>query len=112
MKPTFKTLSGGKLRLRLKGCFPRLKIWADSGYKKGRLLRGVKAELGWEVEIVETSFGVALRGVQGPGRGSKWDWEQIRPSGFYKAPIVVKPNGPSPGFPPLGVGSPKTMRGA
>ena len=74
---------GGKCLLApLKGVFPRLKLmWADSGYKKEGFCEWVKAELGWEVEIVEHPWS-GLRGVWAP-KDAVIDWEQIRPSGFH-----------------------------
>jgi len=61
---------GGKpLLAPLKGIFPRLElIWADSGYKKEGFCEWVKAELGWDVEIVEHRLSRPARG-SGPGRG-------------------------------------------
>ncbi len=58
---------GGKLLLvPLKDGFPRLQlIWADSGYKKEGFCEWVKAELGWEVEIVDYPWS-GLRGVRIP----------------------------------------------
>ena len=55
---------GGKLLLvPLKRRFPRLKlIWADSAYKKGDFVEWVKAQFGWEVEVVEHPWS-GLRGV-------------------------------------------------
>ena len=69
---------GGRLLLApLKGCFPRLElIWADSGYKKEGFCEWVKAELGWDVEIVEHPWS-GLRGVWAP-KDAVIDWEQIR----------------------------------
>jgi transposase len=77
---------GGKLLLApLKDGFPRLKlIWADSGYKKEGFCEWVKAELGWEVEIVDHPWS-GLRGVRVP-EGVEVDWEKIRPSGFHVLP--------------------------
>jgi transposase len=74
---------GGKFLLApLKGVFPRLKLmWADSGYKKEGFCEWVKAELGWEVEVVEHPWS-GLRGVWAP-KDAVIDWEQIRPSGFH-----------------------------
>ena len=74
---------GGKLLLvPLKGRFPRLKlIWADSAYKKGDFVEWVKAQFGWEVEVVEHPWN-GLRGVWAP-EGADIDWEQIRPRGFH-----------------------------
>lgn len=73
---------GGKLLLApLKGVFPRLElIWADSGYKKEGFCEWVKAELGWEVEIVEHPWS-GLRGVLVP-QGIEVDWDKVRPKGF------------------------------
>jgi len=73
---------GGKLLLApLKGIFPRLElIWAESGDKKEGFCEWVKAELGWEVEIVEHPWS-GLRGVLVP-QGVEVDWQQIRPRGF------------------------------
>ncbi len=72
---------GGKhLLAPLKGVFPRLKlIWADSSYKKEGFGEWVKAELGWDVEIVEHPWS-GLRGVWAP-KDAVIDWEKIRPSG-------------------------------
>jgi len=72
---------GGRLLLApLKGAFGRLKlIWADSSYKKEGFGEWVKAELGWDVEIVEHPWS-GLRGVWAP-KDAVIDWEQIRPSG-------------------------------
>jgi putative transposase len=77
---------GGKLLLApLKGIFPRLKLmWADSGYKKEGFCEWVKAELGWDVEVVEHPWS-GRRGVWAP-EGVEVDWEQIRPSGFHVLP--------------------------
>jgi putative transposase len=74
---------GGKLLLApLKGIFPRLKlIWADSGYKKEGFCEWVKAELGWEVEVVEHPWS-GLRGVWAP-KDAVIDWDKIRPKGFH-----------------------------
>ena len=75
--------NGGRLLLApLKGCFPRLQlIWADSAYKKGGFCEWVKAELGWDVEIVEHPWS-GLRGVWAP-KDAVIDWGKIRPSGFH-----------------------------
>jgi transposase len=83
---TIQDYRGGKLVLApLKGCFPRLElIWADSGYKKEGFCEWVKAELGWDVEIVEHPWS-GLRGVWAP-KDAVIDWEQIRPSGFHVLP--------------------------
>jgi len=72
---------GGRLLLApLKGAFGRLKlIWADSSYKKEGFDEWVKAELGWDVEIVEHPWS-GLRGVWAP-KDAVIDWEKIRPSG-------------------------------
>jgi len=76
---------GKRLLAPLKGCFPRLKlIWADSGYKKEGFDEWVKAELGWDVEIVEHPWS-GLRGVWAP-KDAVIDWEKIRPSGFHVLP--------------------------
>ena len=77
---------GGKhLLAPLKGVFPRLKlIWADSSYKKEGFGEWVKAELGWDVEIVDHSWS-GLRGVWAP-KDAVIDWEKIRPSGFHVLP--------------------------
>ena len=77
---------GGKLLLApLKGGFPRLKmIWADSRYKCSGFPEWVKAELGWDVEIVEHPWS-GLRGVWAP-KDAVIDWEKIRPSGFVVLP--------------------------
>ena len=73
---------GKRLLAPLKGCFPRLKlIWADSTYKKEGFDEWVKAELGWDVEIVEHPWS-GLRGVWVP-EGVEVDWEKIRPRGFH-----------------------------
>ena len=74
---------GGKLLLApLKPRFPRLKlIWADSAYKKGDFVEWVKAQLGWEVEVVEHPWS-GLRGVWS-SEGATVDWEKIRPRGFH-----------------------------
>jgi putative transposase len=74
---------GGKLLLApLKQRFPRLKlIWADSAYKKGDFVEWVKAQLGWEVEVVEHPWS-GLRGVWAT-KEAAIDWEQIRPRGFH-----------------------------
>jgi transposase len=74
---------GGKLLLApLKPRFPRLKlIWADSAYKKGDFVEWVKAQFGWEVEVVEHPWS-GLRGVLVP-KEAVVDWEQIRPRGFH-----------------------------
>jgi putative transposase len=62
--------------------FPPLKlIWADGGYHKGGFVEGVKATLGWDVEIVEHPWS-GLRGVWAP-KDAVIDWEKIRPSGFH-----------------------------
>jgi hypothetical protein len=60
---------GGKLLLApLGGCFPRLElIWADSGYKKEGKCSWVKAELGWDVEIVEHRLLWAARSLGSKG---------------------------------------------
>ena len=77
---------GGRLLLApLKGAFGRLKlIWADSSYKKEGFDEWVKAELGWDVEIVEHPWS-GLRGVWAP-KDAVIDWEKIRPSGFHVLP--------------------------
>ena len=77
---------GGKLLLApIKGDFSRLKlIWADSGYKKEGFCEWVKAELGWDVEVVEHPWS-GLRGVMTP-QGVEVDWEKIRPRGFHVLP--------------------------
>jgi len=74
---------GGKLLLSpLKNCFARLKLmWADSAYKKGGFCEWVKAELGWDVELVEHPWS-GLRYVWAP-KDAVIDWEKIRPSGFH-----------------------------
>jgi transposase len=74
---------GGKLLLApLKPRFPRLKlIWAESAYKKGDFVEWVKAQLGWEVEVVEHPWS-GLRGVWS-AEGADIDWERIRPRGFH-----------------------------
>jgi putative transposase len=73
---------GKRLLAPLGGCFPRLKlIWADSIYKKEGFEEWVKAELGWDVEIVEHPWS-GLRGVWVP-EGVEVDWEKIRPKGFH-----------------------------
>jgi putative transposase len=74
---------GGKLLLvPLQGRFPRLKlIWVDSAYKKGDFVEWVKAQFGWEVEVVEHPWS-GLRGVLAP-EGAVIDWEQVRPRGFH-----------------------------
>lgn len=74
---------GGKLLLvPLQGRFPRLKrIWVDSAYKKGDFVEWVKAQFGWEVEVVEHPWS-GLRGVLAP-KEAAIDWEQIRPRGFH-----------------------------
>ena len=41
----------------------------------------VKAQCGWEVEVVEHPWS-GLRGVWAP-EGADIDWEQIRPRGFH-----------------------------
>src|SRR5262249_41027203 len=54
---------GKRLLALLPGRFPRLKlIWADSAYKKGDCVEWVKAQFGWEVEVVEHPWS-GLRGV-------------------------------------------------
>ena len=74
---------GGKeLLAPLKQGFPRLKlIWADSAYKKGDFVEWVKAQFGWEVEVVEHPWS-GLRGVWA-SKDASIDWEQIRPRGFH-----------------------------
>lgn len=74
---------GGKLLLvPLQGRFPRLKlIWVDSAYKKGDFIEWVKAQFGWEVEVVEHPWS-GLRGVLAP-EGAVIDWKQVRPPGFH-----------------------------
>ena len=74
---------GGKLLLvPLQGRFPRLKlIWVDSAYKKGDFVEWVKAQFGWEVEVVEHPWS-GLRGVLAP-KEAAIDWEQVRPRGFH-----------------------------
>jgi len=76
---------GKRLLAPLKGVFPRLQlIWADSSYKKEGFGEWAKAELGWDVEIVEHPWS-GLRGVWVP-QGVEVDWEKIRPSGFHVLP--------------------------
>ena len=79
---TIPAYRGGKLFLApLKGIFPRLElIWAESGDKQEGFGAWGKAELGWEVEIVEHP-GSGLRGVWAP-QDAVSEWEQIRPRGF------------------------------
>ena len=74
---------GGKLLLApLKGRFPRLKlIWADSAYKKGDFVEWVKAQCGWEVEVVEHPWS-GLHGVWAT-KEAAIEWERIRPKGFH-----------------------------
>ena len=74
---------GGKLLLApLQGRFPRLKlIWVDSAYKKGDFVEWVKAQFGWEVEVVEHPWS-GQRGVWSP-EGADSEWEQVRPKGFH-----------------------------
>jgi transposase len=73
---------GKRLLVPLKGRFPRLKlIWADSAYKKGDFVEWVKAQFGWEVEVVEHPWS-GLRGVWATQEATI-DWEQIRPKGFH-----------------------------
>jgi hypothetical protein len=78
----------GKLLLAsLKGAFPRLQlIRADSSYKREGFCVWVKAELGWDVSIVEHLWS-GLRGAWVP-QGVKVEWEKIRPSGFH-VPFLV-----------------------
>src|SRR5260370_31074384 len=77
---------GGKLLLApLKGVFPRLKlIWADSSYKKEGFGEWVKAELGWDVEIVEHPW-PGLRGVRVP-QGLGLHCEKLRPCRLHVLP--------------------------
>jgi putative transposase len=74
---------GGKLLLApLKGRFLRLKrIWADSAYKKGDFVEWVKAQFGWEVEVVEHPWS-GLHGVWAT-KEAAIEWERIRPRGFH-----------------------------
>lgn len=77
---------GGKLLLApLKGVFPRLQlIWADSRYKCLGFPDWVKAELGWQVEIVAHPWN-GQRGVwTAPGGNS--EPPPTQPSGFQVLP--------------------------
>jgi putative transposase len=76
---------GGKLLLApLGGVFPRLQlIWADSRYKCSGFPEWVKAELGWQVEIVAHPWS-GQRGVwTAPGVAEE---PPSRPSGFHLLP--------------------------
>lgn len=76
---------GGKLLLApLRGVFPRLKlIWADSRYTCSGFPEWVKAELGWQVEIVAHPWS-GQRGVwTSPGVAEE---PPSRPRGFQLLP--------------------------
>jgi putative transposase len=77
---------GGKLLLApLGSCFPRLQlIWADSGYKKEGFCEWTKAQLGWDVEVVEHPWS-GLRGVLVP-QGIEVEWAKVRPKGVHVLP--------------------------
>jgi putative transposase len=86
MKPAWKHACDGKWLLApLKSGTPHLElIWADSGYQKEGFCEWVKAELGWEIDIVEHPWS-GRRSVRVP-EGVEVNWEKIRPSGFHVLP--------------------------
>jgi transposase len=73
---------GQRLLASLREHFPRLeRIWADSAYKKGGFIDGVKERFGWMVEVGDHPW-AGLRYVWAK-EDAVIDWEPIRPRGFH-----------------------------